>query len=114
MCGCPLLPSTLPDPSFPLPPCSPPSLSAVQANDFMFGIASIFRVSLADLLAVNPGFSEGSYLQAGQHVRIPPFTTACGNGKLAPAWTGTCLHWQICSFSSQVAQPRGSCVLTGC
>lgn len=49
----------------------------------MFGIASIFRVSLADLLAVNPGLSEGSYLQAGQRVRIPPFTTACGNGEQA-------------------------------
>ncbi|KAL4424132.1 hypothetical protein ABPG75_001433 [Micractinium tetrahymenae] len=75
----------------------------VQAGDFMFGIASIFRVSLADLLAVNTGLSEGSYLQAGQRVRIPPFTATCGNGIVAvPDTTGifSCRAYKVKSGNS--------------
>ena len=55
----------------------------MQAGDFAFGIASVFRVTLQALLDVNPGLQQGIVLQAGQRIRVPPFPTECGNGEAA-------------------------------
>lgn len=47
----------------PSPP--PPFRPAVQSGDFVFGIASVFRVAMEDLLAVNPGMQTNTLLQVG-------------------------------------------------
>lgn len=63
-----------------------------SAGDFVFGIASIFRVGVDALLAVNPGLAIDTYLQAGMRIRVPPFTSSCGNGARA----GLGGAWELC------------------
>lgn len=59
--------SVCPDPDSDAPSCR---VYAVQSGDFVFGIASIFRVTVGALLEVNPGLAVDTYLQSGMRLRI--------------------------------------------
>lgn len=47
----------------PFSPACPVPLNAVQQGDFVYGIASMFRVTVANLLAVNSGMQATTLLQ---------------------------------------------------
>jgi LysM repeat protein len=80
------------------PPAGQCRVYSVVEGDFLFGIADAFRVELKDLVAVNPGLTPESTLRAGQAVRVPPFTAACGAGVAAkPGGDGSamCREYRI-------------------
>ncbi|PRW45585.1 peptidoglycan-binding [Chlorella sorokiniana] len=62
--------STCPDPDSGAASCR---VYAVQQGDFVYGIASMFRVTLANLLAVNTGLTTDTVLQASV-LSSPPTT----------------------------------------
>lgn len=69
-----------------------------QSSDSLASIAMAFSVKLDDIKAVNTdlGGDTTSVLQPGQHVKIPPFTSDCGEGVEVPKpASGTCNVYRV-------------------
>ncbi|KAL4451493.1 hypothetical protein ABPG75_007155 [Micractinium tetrahymenae] len=69
-----------------------------EASDSLASIALAFSVKLDDIKATNADLTgdTSSVLQPGQHVKIPPFTSDCGEGVEVPKpASGTCNVYRV-------------------
>jgi LysM repeat protein len=55
---------------------------AARSGDTLSSIASVFRTTVEEIIAVNAGMSPIGVLSPGQPVKIPPFPAACREGNL--------------------------------